>query len=172
MFTSRAEFRLRLRIDNADERLTPEGRRIGLVSDDRWSRFLSKEAQKKDLRDYFERNPAATAKLRRPECQISDIDGLTWPTERWIAGVTDTVQTEIKYAGYIAQQQRQIEQLRSSERRPIPFDFCYSEIPGLSREVMEKLEKYRPETLGQAARIGGVTPAAVAVLEVYLSVGR
>lgn len=172
MFTSRAEFRLKLRIDNADERLTPEGRRIGLVSEERWQRFEQKELQKRELRQFFERNPNAAAKLRRPELRLLQIEGIPQPTGEWLPGVIDTVETEIKYAGYMAQQQRQIEQLRSAERKAIPTDFCYSDIPGLSREVREKLEKYRPETLGQAGRIAGVTPAAVAVLEVYLSVGR
>ena len=115
---------------------------------------------------------SAAAKLRRPELRLLQIEGIPQPTGEWLPGVIDTVETEIKYAGYMAQQQRQIEQLRSAERKAIPTDFCYSDIPGLSREVREKLEKYRPETLGQAGRIAGVTPAAVAVLEVYLSVGR
>ena len=89
-----------------------------------------------------------------------------------LRGVYETIETEIKYAGYVAQQQRQVEQLHSAERRTIPITFCYSNIPGLSREVREKLDRYRPETLGQAGRIAGITPAAVAVLEVYLSTDR
>jgi tRNA uridine 5-carboxymethylaminomethyl modification enzyme len=88
-----------------------------------------------------------------------------------LRGVVDTVETEIKYAGYIAQQDRQVSHLRSSERRTIPNAFSYTDIPGLSREVREKLERVRPETLGQAGRIPGVTPAAVAVLDIYLSIG-
>jgi len=83
-----------------------------------------------------------------------------------------TVETEIKYAGYIAQQDRQVRQLRDAERRGIPDAFVYSDIPGLSSEVREKLERVRPQTLGQAGKIPGVTPAAVAVLDVYLSVDR
>ncbi len=84
-------------------------------------------------------------------------------------GVLHTVETELKYSGYIAQQQRQVDRLRDTEGRRIPSDFSYSDIPGLSREVQEKLRKVQPETLGQAGRIPGVTPAAVAVLDVYLS---
>ena len=82
------------------------------------------------------------------------------------------METELKYAGYITQQRRQVERLRDSEGRGIPADFSYSDIPGLSREVREKLERVRPETLGQAGQISGVTPAAIAVLDVYLSLRR
>jgi tRNA uridine 5-carboxymethylaminomethyl modification enzyme len=86
--------------------------------------------------------------------------------------VLETIQTEIKYAGYIAQQERQIQRLKDAERRAIPSAFRYQTVPGLSTEVREKLERVRPATLGQAARIPGVTPAAVAVLDVYLSLPR
>lgn len=172
MFTSRAEFRLRLRIDNADERLTPEGRRIGLVTDDRWEQFQAKQAQKEMLRAHLAKNPTAAAWLRRPESKITAMPGLPAHEGAWANGVLETVETEVKYSGYIAQQERQIEQVRSSDRRRIPVEFQYSSIPGLSREVREKLEKYRPETLGQAGRISGITPAAVAVLEVYLNVSQ
>ena len=82
------------------------------------------------------------------------------------------METEIKYSGYIAQQERQMERLKDAERRPIPADFGFDGIPGLSREIQDKLERVRPETLGQAARIPGVTPAAIAILDVYLSVSR
>ena len=91
--------------------------------------------------------------------------------EEPVHGVLTTLETEIKYAGYIAQQERQIDRLRDSERRRIPSDFEFSQIPGLSTEVRQKLQRVRPETLGQAGRIPGVTPAAVAVLDVYLSLG-
>ena len=83
-----------------------------------------------------------------------------------------TVETEVKYAGYIDQQKRQIERLRSADNRPIPLAFDYDRIPGVSREVGEKLSRVRPATLGQAARIPGVTPAAIAILDVYLTLGR
>ena len=168
MFTSRAEFRLHLRIDNADERLTPIGRKIGLVSDERWSIYQRKEAQKQTLRTFFDAKPHQAAWLRRPESKIQELD---WPGEFGRDALT-TVETEIKYAGYIAQQDRQVRQLRDAERRGIPDAFVYSDIPGLSSEVREKLERVRPQTLGQAGKIPGVTPAAVAVLDVYLSVDR
>jgi len=168
MFTSRAEFRLHLRIDNADERLTPIGRNIGLVSDERWRVYQRKEAQKQTLRAFFEAKPHHAAWLRRPESKIQELD-LNGEFER---DALTTVETEIKYAGYIAQQDRQVRQLRDAERRGIPDAFVYSDIPGLSSEVREKLERVRPQTLGQAGKIPGVTPAAVAVLDVYLSVDR
>ena len=168
MFTSRAEFRLHLRIDNADERVTPVGRKIGLVSDERWGVYQRKEAQKQTLRAFFESKPHQAAWLRRPESKITDLD-LNGEFGR---DALTTVETEIKYAGYIAQQDRQVRQLRDAERRGIPDAFVYSDIPGLSSEVREKLERVRPQTLGQAGKIPGVTPAAVAVLDVYLSVDR
>ena len=165
MFTSRAEFRLHLRIDNADQRLTPVGRGIGLVSDERWKHFEEKEAQKHKLRAFFEANSAKAAWLRRPESKISEL-GLG---DSLVRGVLSTVETEIKYAGYIQQQERQVKHLVDAERRPIPFEFSYTDLPGLSREVQEKLQRVRPQTLGQAGKIPGITPAAVAILDVYLS---
>ncbi len=87
-------------------------------------------------------------------------------------GVVETVETEAKYAGYIAQQGRQVEHLRSAERRTIPGEFSYRDIPGLSREIRDKLERVRPGTLGLAGKIPGVTPAALAVLDIYLSMAQ
>ncbi len=187
MFTSRAEFRLHLRIDNADERLTPLGRQIGLVNAARWQIFTKKQQQKAQIVRLLEGtrasalsetiglvtatdNPTLMTWLRRPEAQIARL-------EHWIAqqlgqpirhGVLVTVETESKYAGYLLQQERQIKQLQESENRAIPARLAYEEIPGLSTEVRQKLARVRPTTLGQAARIPGVTPAAVAVLDVYL----
>jgi tRNA uridine 5-carboxymethylaminomethyl modification enzyme len=188
MFTSRAEFRLHLRIDNADERLTPLGRRVGLVDEVRWSRFSRKQEQKQRLLSLLGKvrasavpeivgleaatdNPTLLIWLRRPEAQISQL-------ERWIEtqlggllphGLLTTVETESKYAGYIAQQERQIRQLADGEARLIPAGFAYEGIPGLSNEVRQKLSRVRPTTLGQAGRIPGVTPAAIAVLDIYLN---
>ena len=173
MFTSRAEFRLHLRIDNADERLTPIGRRAGLVTDARWDLFSRKQLQKDRLRAALALHSHGVW-LRRPEAAIAEIGSWVRDTlgEDPIRGVTTTVETEIKYNGYIAQQERQIERLKDCERRPIPGMFGFNGIPGLSREICEKLERVRPETLGQAARIPGVTPAAVAILDVYLSLSH
>ena len=189
MFTSRAEYRLHLRIDNADERLTPLGRRLGLVGEERWVRYQRKQEQKGRLiqwltatrvnpRDFpelglsFDDRPVLEAWLRRSGSKLSILRSriqfeLGEAPER---GLLDTVETGIKYKGYLDQQDRQILRLKESERRPVP-DLDYSEIPGLSREVSEKLKRVRPATLGQAARIPGVTPAAIAILDIYLSKG-
>jgi tRNA uridine 5-carboxymethylaminomethyl modification enzyme len=169
MFTSRAEFRLRLRIDNADERLTPLGHRAGLVTRERWAAFERKEAQKAKLKAALERHRYGQW-LKRPEAQMGEIGA--WVRETLAGeparGVLETVETEIKYGGYMAQQGRQIERLERAESRRIPEEFTYRDIPGLSREIRDKLERVRPVTIGQAARIPGVTPAAVAILDVYL----
>jgi len=173
MFTSRAEFRLRLRIDNADERLTPVGRSAGLVTEERWSRFTQKRRQREKLADNLA-NHRNGQWLKRPEAKISEL--APWVREvlgeEPVAGVLSTVETEIKYSGYIGQQERQVLRLKDSERRSIPAGFAYEGIPGLSREVRQKLDRIRPETLGQAARIPGVTPAAIAILDVYLSLSH
>lgn len=188
MFTSRAEFRLQLRIDNADERLTPLGRAMGLVNDVRWTALINKQEQKsrigqllRDVRanevpdlislEAATDNPTLAVWLRRPESHIVRL--ATWISARLgeplVHGVLPSLETELKYAGYLLQQQRQVEQLQSSEGRSIPVSFEYSKIPGLSTEVRQKLGRVRPGTLGQASRIPGVTPAAIAVLDVYLN---
>jgi tRNA uridine 5-carboxymethylaminomethyl modification enzyme len=191
MFTSRAEFRLRLRIDNADERLTPAGRRAGLVGDLRWHRFEEKSAQKRRIMSWLEETradvrrwpsmalaqddrPPLAVWLRRPVARISllEVSIAEVVGAPLASGLLATIETELKYGGYLAQQERQVERLRESERRSIPRDFGYELVPGLSNEVRHKLIRVRPETLGQAARIPGVTPAAVAILDVYLNVAR
>jgi tRNA uridine 5-carboxymethylaminomethyl modification enzyme len=170
MFTSRAEYRLHLRIDNADERLTPIGRRAGLVRDDRWALFERKQGQMAKLRRALNGHRNAQW-LRRPEASIGELD--QWVGEILgegpVGGVLQTIETEAKYSGYITQQEKQMERLKDAERKSIPAEFEYRGIPGLSREVMDKLERVRPGTLGQAARIPGVTPAAIAILDVYVS---
>ena len=184
MFTSRAEYRLHLRIDNADERLTPLGRSAGLVQDDRWHSFQRKAEQKRRLLTALQTRmqpaqwpeldvsdrPTVEQWIRRPENRLASVSS-------WIAGVLgeqpalgliDQVETEVKYAGYLRQQERQVARLNSAEDRRIPSSFCFSNLPGLSREIQEKLQRVRPTTLGQAQRIPGVTPAAISVLEVHL----
>ena len=173
MFTSRAEFRLHLRIDNADARLTPIGRRVGLVTEERWEIFTHKHAQKRRLSSALERHRNGQW-LKRPEASVGEISGWVREVlgEEPARGLLATVETETKYSGYIAQQERQMERLKDAERRPIPAAFGFGGIPGLSREIQGKLERVRPETLAQAARIPGVTPAAIAILDVYLSLER
>jgi len=186
MFTSRAEFRLHLRIDNADERLTPLGRRAGLVTDDRWALFEEKQAQRLRLRQLLgamrlepsmvpeltlapDDRPTLAEWLRRPEARIYQLsEALRGAVATPACGVLESLETEFKYAGYIAQQHRQVERLKGAEERRIPSDFSYNDIPGLSIEVRQKLSRVRPVSLGQAGRIPGVTPAAIAVLDVYL----
>ncbi len=277
MFTSRAEFRLHLRIDNADRRLTPHGRRVGLISDDAWQDFQAKQQRMAHLQQQLETQragaelpPALAAKvgivtgqtwaqlLRRPEVTIDDLtpicrqlapqvfvhDGLNaslntapkdvgWPTSApplgecgecdaltedgtggpfkpsfGLSGAVDfqgnvdesgdagcptsaavsrcgtadarlpsaiwielkSVETEVKYAGYLLQQQKDIERLKKAETKTIPDWFDYSTISGLSREMKEKLTRLRPQTIGQASRLPGVTPAAVALLNVYIEI--
>jgi len=173
MFTSRAEFRLHLRIDNADARLTPIGRRAGLVTDERWAVFTRKQRQIERLRAALAAHPHGQ-RLKRPEASMAEI--AAWVREALgedpLRGVPATVETEIKYGGYIAQQERQMERMKDAGARRIPPQFGFAGIPGLSREVQSKLERVRPETLAQAARIPGVTPAAIAILDVYLSLGH
>jgi tRNA uridine 5-carboxymethylaminomethyl modification enzyme len=181
MFTSRAESRLHLRIDNADERLTPVGRRVGLVTDERWALFQKKQHQKQMLRRLIQSEPSDTTGegrnslavwLKRPEASIQQFrERLSHVLgEPLLREVLTSIETELKYEGYIIQQEKQIQRLKDAERRPIPAGFVFSGLPGLSREIRDKLERVRPINLGQAARIPGVTPAAIAVLDVYLSV--
>jgi tRNA uridine 5-carboxymethylaminomethyl modification enzyme len=191
MFTSRAEFRLHLRIDNADERLTGHGRRVGLVKDDRWALYTRKREQKACLLAAMDRTrvspesfpgirlglderPTVSQWLKRPETGVEQIR--PWAKAQLGAEpcreVLSNLETELKYSGYICQQERQIERLRNAESRRIPSGFSYSSIPGLSAEVRQRLTEVCPATLGQASRIPGVTPAAVAVLDVYLSMSR
>jgi tRNA uridine 5-carboxymethylaminomethyl modification enzyme len=191
MFTSRAEFRLHLRIDNADERLTPVGRQLGLVCNRRWEVFERKQEQKVRILELLDKtrvsalggivglaaatdNPTLRIWLRRPEAKASELEA--WLSSQLATplanGVLSTVETEAKYEGYLLQQDRQIRRMSEAEGRAIPSDFSYESIPGLSREARQKLGRVRPATLGQAGRIPGVTPAAVSVLDVYLSLAH
>jgi len=183
MFTSRAEHRLVLRIDNADLRLTPKGREIGLVDDRRWEWFQSRTSRlHNNLRELDEswvrtdsgdRVPASHL-LRRPEIRLEALAAdkrvkLDLDCERADVDIA-SAETSIKYAGYLRRQESEIARGRRDERRRIPSDFPFERVPGLSREVVQRLSQVRPDTLGHALRIPGVTPAAVAVLSAY--VGR
>lgn len=195
MFTSRAEFRLHLRIDNADRRLTPLGYRAGLVREQHYREFLTKQERiartvrllaelRADPHDELcgrlfaklggaaalTERPALAQLLRRPEVTIEDMAELVRRAlGEPITGVElKCAEIDVKFEGYLAQQQRQIERLKKAEARRIPENFQYDGIPGISREIREKLTRVRPLTLGQAGRIPGVTPAALSILNVHI----
>jgi tRNA uridine 5-carboxymethylaminomethyl modification enzyme len=244
MFTSRAEFRLHLRIDNADRRLTPYGRRVGLINDSAWAGYLAKQERMTAMRELLDRTRISSETpdlheqigavasgttlaqlLKRPEVQIeqlvpvlarmmpaffqdragsgplvldqpgpSQIEGgggqthsfdipkelegdaipsvstTPYPLTAAVRNELKSVETEIKYSGYLDQQTKAIERLKRSEQRIIPDWFDYGNVSGLSREMNEKLSRVRPRTLGQASRIPGVTPAAVSLINVYIEI--
>jgi len=191
MFTSRAEYRLLLREDNADLRLTPQGRELGLVNDERWAIFNTKrEAVEKEtnrlnntmfspqktdpilakqvLGEALNKASTGLDLLRRPSVDYQSLLTLMGEERVLADDVTEQVVIQTKYAGYIDRQQNEIDRLQRHEKTALPNDIDYKEVRGLSNEVREKLEHGRPNSLGQAARISGVTPAAVSLLLVHL----
>lgn len=189
MFTSRAEYRLLLREDNADQRLSPLGHRVGLLSEERWQKFSHKLRELErgyellrsirvspGNREAIERlglqdlkNGASLEELlRRPEIGLDELDFLDDALPSFSAEVRSELETEIKYAGYIKRQKEQVERFSRLEGLAIPAGFDYETVNGLSAEVREKLIRVAPRTLGQAERIPGVTPAAIAILAVIL----
>ncbi len=197
MFTSRAEYRLLLREDNADLRLTEIGRELGLVDDARWEAFNTKreaiEQEAARLKASFvqpgseaaaaleakiekplTREYSLTELLRRPELEYADVAGLPGVAGEPVAdpAVAEQVQIQTKYQGYIDRQQEEIDKLKRHEATPLPADLDYQRVEGLSHEIRQKLESARPETLAHAGRISGVTPAAVSILLIHLKKRR
>jgi tRNA uridine 5-carboxymethylaminomethyl modification enzyme len=216
MFTSRAEFRLHLRIDNADRRLTPHGRRLGLIDDAAWVEYEAKQARGaaferllNTARVRAEELPVSLAEkldgdaasvsgqtfaqlLKRPEVPVEEIapvlrerlvnaeavlagwvaamDASGSRLPAWVRNEMKTVETEIKYSGYLDQQRRSMEKMRKAEKKAIPVWFDYLAVSGLSTEMKQTLSRVRPLTLGQASRIAGVTPAAVSLIHVYIEI--
>ena len=191
IMTSRSEYRLLHRQDNADARLTPIGHRIGLISDERLRAVEEKyEAARKEIRRLEHTGVAASEALnafltahgsspvdtsarladlvRRPELSYDDVAAFDPERPALPAAVTEQVEIQLKYAGYIARQERQVEEFRKAENRRIPAEIDYAAIPALKVEAREKLTRIRPVSIGQASRISGVSPADVAVLLVWL----
>jgi tRNA uridine 5-carboxymethylaminomethyl modification enzyme len=191
MFTSRAEYRLLLREDNADIRLTEIGHCIGLATNETYQKVTGKKAKTSMLITLLEREqitptPEITSKLesigsapvrnqtslaqllRRPEISVSDIATFSEEVKLYDPDVALQAEVEIKYAGYIDRQMEMVERFRKIENVGLPEDLDYSDIKGLSREVREKLTKIKPQSLGQASRVAGITPAAISLLSIYL----
>ncbi|MDF1494740.1 tRNA uridine-5-carboxymethylaminomethyl(34) synthesis enzyme MnmG [Caproiciproducens sp. CPB-2] len=195
MMTSRSEYRLVLRQDNADERLTPTGRKIGLISDERWERFQQKQKQKEQellraektvlppsealnqLLVSHETSPVITGVrlaelIRRPQLNYGILKEVDRDRPDLPAAVFENVEIEIKYEGYIKRQKADIAEMRRLEERRLPAKINYKEIVGLRTEAQEKLQKVMPASVGQASRISGVSPADISVLLIWLARGR
>ena len=192
MMTSRSEYRLLLRQDNADQRLTPLGHELGLINEERWQAYQDKQQQiaqeKKRIekltfgpsealnRMLVEKGTAALETgvhasdlIRRPQLTYQDLAPFDTERPPLADEVTEQVEIQIKYEGYIQKQLMQVEQMRKLESRLLPEDICYEQVRGLRLEAIEKLQRVRPYNIGQASRISGVSPADISVLLIYLS---
>ena len=192
MMTSRSEYRLLLRQDNADQRLTPLGHELGLIGEERWQAYQNKQQQiaqeKKRIekltfgpsealnRMLVEKGTAALETgvhasdlIRRPQLTYQDLAPFDTERPPLADEVTEQVEIQIKYEGYIQKQLMQVEQMRKLESRLLPEDICYEQVRGLRLEAIEKLQRVRPYNIGQASRISGVSPADISVLLIYLS---
>ncbi|MCS7200387.1 MAG: tRNA uridine-5-carboxymethylaminomethyl(34) synthesis enzyme MnmG [Caldimicrobium sp.] len=190
MFTSRAEYRLLLREDNADLRLTELGKRLGLVDEERWQIFLERKRNIEELMTFVKetkvspsfintylekmgstpiREPQRLIELlRRPEVEWQTLRDLIGELKKFSDDVLEEVETEIKYSGYIERLEKEVEKFQKWENIKLPSDVNYFEIPGLSTEVREKLNRIKPQSLGQALRIPGITPSAITAIQIYL----
>ena len=191
MFTSRAEYRLSLREDNADLRLTEVGRRLGCVDDARWTAFCRKrdaiDAELERLRTTWvnpkvldaaratsllgapiEREYTLADLVKRPDVRYAAVVETTGGAPVLQPAVAEQVEIQLKYAGYIARQQLEVKRHEHHEHQPIPDGLDYAAVPGLSAEVRQRLSQHRPQTVGQASRLQGITPAAISLLLVHL----
>ncbi len=195
MFTSRAEFRLILREDNADARLTETGRELGLVGDERWAAFRAKRERIDALRESLARHQVLPGDslameiqqrsgepiskptdlltlLRRPKITMATLSGLVPDVTSASDAARSQIEIDSKYEGYIARARDEIDRLKRHEEVQVPSDFDYASIAGLSTELKQKLDAAKPDNLARAARIPGITPAALSILLVHLRKAR
>ncbi len=177
MFTSRAEYRLALRADNADRRLTPVGRSVGLVGEERWKKFQNKLDQIEKLKSYLKSSTTADAgrmtlwdQLRQTDSTLGERLADNPDVERMnlTEDVLGAVIIDAKYEGYLAKQERLVANLRTLEKKKMPEDLDYNSIAHLRPEAKEKLSAFKPSTLAQASRISGITPADITVIQIHL----